>query len=283
TKISHDVGIHVSISGRIDQSVDRAIELSCRGVFQIFTCSPRRWDASPLEDKEVAAFREKTAKNNYRVYAHMPYLPNLSSPDSAFYAKSIAVLTREIIRCDSLGVENLVLHFGSHMNTSVDSGRVRIVNACNKAISATKGKKVRLLFENSADAKSVGARFELIRDVLKEVNDEKRAGVCLDTCHAFASGYDLRSEKTVQETMENFEKTIGLENLRLIHLNDSKGALASTSDRHEDIGKGQISTIGMAALLNSPLLSNIPVVLETPRDYEGEDKENIAKVKKLIL
>jgi deoxyribonuclease IV len=283
TKISHDVGIHVSISGRIDQSVDRAIELSCRGVFQIFTCSPRRWDASPLEDKEVEAFREKTAKHNYMVYAHMPYLPNLSSPDSTFYAKSIAVLIREIIRCDSLGVENLVLHFGSHMNTSIDSGRARIVNACNKAISATEGKNVRLLFENSADAKSVGARFELIRDVLKEVNDKKRAGVCLDTCHAFASGYDLRDEKTVQETIENFENTIGLENLRLIHLNDSKGALASTSDRHEDIGKGQISTIGMAALLNSPLLNNIPVVLETPRDYEGEDKENIAKVKKLIL
>ena len=169
------------------------------------------------------------------------------------------------------------------MNTSLESGRGRIVSACRKAISSTEGKKVRLLLENSADANSVGARFEVIRDVLHEVDDKKRTGVCLDTCHAFASGYDLRNEKSVEETMETFDDTIGLSRLFVIHLNDSKGTLGGTSDRHEDIGKGQIASNGMAAILNSSHLNNIPVILETPRDYEGEDRENIARVKKLII
>jgi deoxyribonuclease-4 len=280
--IAHDFGIHVSISGKIDLSVDRAIELNCKGVFQIFTCSPRRWDAAALEDNEVAAFREKIQKNNFRVFAHMPYLPNLSSPDSSFYSKSIGVLIREINRCEALGVESLVLHFGSHMNTSVDSGRSRIVAACKKALSETPNTSVRILFENSADAKSVGARFEHIQQVMKEMNDEKRTGICLDTCHAFASGYDLRTDQSVNQTMESFDRTIGLENLYLIHLNDSKGILGSASDRHEDIGKGNIGLEGMSALLKSPLLDNVPVVLETPRDFEGEDKQNVATVKKLI-
>ena len=280
--VTHDFGMHVSISGKIDLSIDRAIELGCRGVFQIFTCSPRRWDASGLEENEVAAFREKIQKSNYRVFAHMPYLPNLSSPDTTFYSKSVGVLVREINRCQALGVEGLVLHFGSHMNTSLDSGRSRIVAACKKAISETPNSSVRLLLENSADANSVGSRFELIQHVLKEIADLNRMGTCLDTCHAFASGYELRTEQSVKDSMESFNGSIGLKNLHLIHLNDSKGFLGSASDRHEDIGKGKIGLEGMTAILKSPLLDKVPVVLETPRDFEGEDKQNIATVRRLI-
>ncbi|MDA4111274.1 MAG: deoxyribonuclease IV [Thaumarchaeota archaeon] len=280
-EITHDVGIHVSISGKIDLSVDRAIEIGCRGAFQIFTCSPRRWNASPLDQKEVEAFREKATKNEYRIFAHMPYLPNLSSPDPNFYSESIKVLTREITRCDDLGVKNLVLHFGSHMNTSIESGKKRIVEACKRSISETKQSKVRMLLENSADAKSVGARFETIAAVLKELDDDKRTGVCLDTCHAFASGYDLRTPEAVKTTLENLDSTIGIRNLYLIHFNDSKGPLGSASDRHEHVGKGEIGLSGMSAVLNSGLLNNLPVVLETPSE-EGIGKRDIAIVKKLI-
>ena len=123
---NHAVGIHVSISGKLDEAVDRAIEVGCVGAFQIFTCSPRRWDASKLKSDQVEFFRKKTQQNRFQPFAHMPYLPNLSSPDEKFYSKSVEVLKREIGRCEELGVQNLVLHFGSHMATSIEAGQKRI-------------------------------------------------------------------------------------------------------------------------------------------------------------
>src|SRR5579862_6994516 len=149
-ELTHPVGIHVSISGKLEYSVDRAIELGCSDTFQIFTCSPRRWDASPLDGTEVSAYRKKISESKFRVHAHMPYLPNLSSPEDGFYSKSVLVLIRELKRCGDLGVENLVLHFGSHLKTSIDSGAERIISGCRKAIDETKGLQVRMLLENSA-------------------------------------------------------------------------------------------------------------------------------------
>jgi deoxyribonuclease IV len=277
----HPVGIHVSISGKIDQAVDRAIALNCCGAFQIFTCSPRRWDASPLDTPEVSMFQKKASGASFEVFVHMPYLPNLSSPDSGFYSRSTAVLTREIQRCSSLGIRNLILHFGSHMGTSIEAGRDRIVAACKKSIEATEGSDVRLLLENSADPKSVGSNFATISEVLRLVDERRRTGVCLDTCHAFAAGYDLSTESAVEKSLEVFDSSIGLTNLFLIHLNDSKGNLGSGLDRHESIGKGKIGRSGMSAILTSKRILPLPVVLETPRDYEGEDKENIELTKLL--
>jgi deoxyribonuclease IV len=275
------VGIHVSISGKIDQCFERAWDLACTGTFQIFTCSPRRWDAAPLDPLEVGAFQKKLSDSGYEIFVHMPYLPNLSSPDGAFYSKSIQVLQREIKRCSELGIKYLVLHFGSHMGTSIEAGKERIASACNRSIQATGKLDVRLLLENSADPKSVGSSFKTIGEVLELVKDQERIGVCLDTCHAFASGYDLTSVAAVQKTLKDFESSIGLSNLYLIHLNDSKGKLGSALDRHEDIGKGNIGRAGMEAILTSEMLTTLPVVLETPRDYDGEDKENIETTKRL--
>jgi deoxyribonuclease IV len=280
-KSQHPVGIHVSISGKIDQCFERAWDLSCRGTFQIFTCSPRRWEAAPLDPLEVSAFRKKLSDSGCEIFVHMPYLPNLSSPDGFFYSKSIQVLQREIKRCSELGLKNLVLHFGSHMGTSIEDGKERIASACNKSIQATTNLDVRLLLENSADPKSVGSSFKTIGEVLQLVKDQERIGVCLDTCHAFASGYDLTSIAAVQKTMKDFDSSIGLSNLYLVHLNDSKGKLGSSLDKHEDIGKGNIGRAGMTAILKSEMLRKIPIILETPRDYEGEDKENIETTKSL--
>ena len=276
----HPIGIHVSISGKLDLSVDRAIELGCSGTFQIFTCSPRRWNASPLEGIEVLSFRRKISDSKFKVHAHMPYLPNLSSPEDKFYSDSVGVLIREIGRCGELGVENLVLHFGSHMKTSIEAGAARIISACKKSIDETKGMEVRLLLENSADPKSVGSNFDTIGRVLEGIANNKRMGVCLDTCHAFASGYDLTTSSHVKKSLEIFDSSIGLSNLFLIHLNDSKGKIGSGLDRHESIGKGNIGAAGMTAILRSEKLDHLPVVLETPRDYEGEDKENIKTAKR---
>jgi len=219
--------------------------------------------------------------SKFEAFVHMPYLPNLSSPDAAFYSKSTHVLRREIGRCSELGIRFLVLHFGSHMKTTIDSGRDRIVSACRKAIEETDGIDVQLLLENSADPNSVGSNFKTIGEVLDLVKDKRRMGVCLDTCHAFASGYDLSNEAAVEKSASLFDSEIGLRNLYLIHLNDSKGKLGSGLDRHESIGKGNIGQAGMSAILTTKEFESLPVILETPRDYEGEDRENIELTKRL--
>lgn len=211
----------------------------------------------------------------------MPYLPNLSSPEANFYSRSCQVLTREIRRCGELGVRYLVLHFGSHLKTTVDAGRERIAAACKNSIDETPDSDVILLLENSADPNSVGSSFASIGQALDWIGDGKRMGVCLDTCHAFASGYDLSSESSLEASLDKLDSAIGLSKLSLIHLNDSKGKLGSGLDRHESIGKGNIGRKGMKAILTSKRLSNLPVVLETPRDYEGEDRENMAMTKSL--
>lgn len=277
------VGIHVSISGKLDLSVDRAIEVGCVGAFQIFTCSPRQWKASKLKPGEVDFFKSKVKQNNFRVFAHMPYLPNLSSPEESFYRKSVDVLKREIGRCDELGVRYLVLHFGSHMGTSIEAGQKRIIGACNEALRDLANSQVRMLLENSAGVKnSVGSEFPFIRKVLEAIHDRDRVGVCFDTCHAFAANYDLRTMEAVQETIADLERNVGLENLHLIHLNDSKGGIGDSLDRHEHIGGGKIGIEGMSAILNLKELRHLPVVLETPMDEEGDDKRDIETVRKLI-
>lgn len=279
---NHSVGIHVSISQKLDLAVDRAIEAGCIGAFQIFTCSPRQWNATKLKPTEVELFKQKVEQSNFEIFAHMPYLPNLSSPDAQFYAKSIEVLKRQVSRCEELGAKNLVLHLGSHMGTSVEQGHRRIIDACNEALG--RSSEVRLLLENSAGVKnSVGSEFPNLKHVLDGVSETNRIGVCLDTCHAFASGYDLSTVKAVRETVDKFETEVGIDRLFLIHLNDSKGNLGDRLDRHEHIAKGKIGNEGMRAILHEKRLSHIPVVLETPFEKEGDDKRDIASVKKLIL
>lgn len=278
----HSVGIHVSISQKFDLAVERATEAGCVGAFQIFTCSPRQWNASKLKPTEVESFKIKTSKYGFEPFAHMPYLPNLSSPDSSFFAKSVEVLKRELSRCEQLGVKNLVLHFGSHMGTSIEQGQRRFIDACNEALGQKKD--VRLLLENSAGVKnSVGSEFPYLKLVMDRLSDSNRVGICLDTCHAFAAGYDLSSAEAVRETISKFEIEVGIDKLFLIHLNDSKGDLGDGLDRHEHIGKGKIGRRGMSAILQEERLRHIPVVLETPLDKEGDDKSDIATVKKLIL
>ena len=283
SQIHRRIGIHVSISGKLDLSVDRAIEVGCVGTFQIFTCGPRRWAAADLKKNEVALFKEKVVKGGFRVFAHMPYLPNLASPDSTYFEKSIDTLTREILRCDTMGVPYLVLHFGSHMGTSLNAGHEKVIEACKTAIANTKHCSVRLLLENSAGVKnSIGSRFEYVKKVLDGIDDEKRTGTCLDTCHAFASGYDLRNYESVKATVKEFQHKVGIDKLHLIHLNDSKGEIGSGRDRHESIGLGQIGKDGLSAFLNMEELAEVSVVLETPIEKDGDDKRNVQIVKNMV-
>lgn len=277
------IGIHVSIAKQMDLAVDRAIELGCSKTFQIFTCSPRRWAASPIDGSEAGRFREKVGRSKFDPVAHMPYMPNLCSSDDHLYSGSIDVLVREIRRCAELGIKGLVVHFGSHSGSSIEEGRARIVTACKKAIEATKAcENVRILFENSAGSRnSVGSRFEHIKSTLDSIADDARTGVCLDTCHAFAAGYDLRTPEDVSVALRQFDEAIGLNKLYLIHANDSKAELGRGLDRHEHIGLGKIGDRGFRALLDMKETRALPFILETPIDERRGDKENLDQLKKL--
>ena len=277
------VGAHVSISGSIANAVSNAVERKCNA-FQIFTRSPRSWFAKELELEEINKFKDRLSSSNidrFATTAHMPYLPNLSSPDKEGYDKSIKTMIKEVQRCNSLGIPYLVTHLGSHRGTGEEKGIKRLVDALNKV--AEVDADVTILLENTAGQKnSVGSNFEQWSEIFSECKQKNRFGVCFDTCHAFAAGYDLRTKKTVEKTLKNFDDAIGFEHLKILHLNDSKGMLNENRDRHEHIGLGQIGDEGMTEIVKIMNQKKIPMILETPIDEKRDDFGNIEKVKSLV-
>ena len=275
------LGAHVSISGAIHMSVDRAVELGCT-TFQIFTRNPRGWTYTKLKKAEVDEFRRKSEAAGFRVaMAHMPYLPNIASPKKDIYEKSVRSLVAELERCGALGLELLVVHVGSHLGAGLEKGVEQVANAVNRAVEAVDN-QVKVLLENMAGQRnSCGSRFEDIAEILSRVKNADRVGVCLDTCHLLAAGYDIRSEEAVEATISRFDKVVGLSRLWAVHLNDSKGALGSGLDRHEHIGMGNIGENGFKAFINHPAIRDKPMVIETPEDERGNYATDLAKLRKL--
>lgn len=276
------VGVHVSISGSISAAVDNAVEREC-SAFQIFTRSPRMWTAKEISDKDASEFREKLASSKIdrlATVAHMPYLPNLASPNPDTHAKSVDVLVREVERCAKIGVPYLVAHLGSHMGMGEKKGIRQLVSAFTRAASAKND--VTILLENTAGQKnSVGSEFDQWAEIFSQLKPRDRFGVCFDTCHAFAYGYDLRTEKGVADTFRKFDDAVGFENLKILHLNDSKGELGSNLDRHDHVGLGKIGEKGMTAVVKIANKKDIPIILETPIDNIRDDFANLKKVKEL--
>jgi len=216
------------------------------------------------------------------VFAHMSYLPNLASPRDEVYKKSVKTLTSELERCRRLEIPYLVTHLGSHLGAGMQTGFMRLINGINQAFNVTDG-DVTLLLENTAGTRnSMGSTLEDIQHIIERLSHPERAGVCFDTCHAFAAGYDLRTEETVEATVRKIDEVIGFEKLKLVHLNDSKGDLNSRIDRHEHIGMGKIGEEGFRSVLGSRL-GDLPLILETPKDYRRSDVGNLMKVKKLAV
>jgi deoxyribonuclease IV len=275
------LGAHVSISGAIHMSVDRAVELGCT-TFQIFTRNPRGWTYTKLKKAEMDEFRRKFEAAGFRVaMAHMPYLPNIASPKKDIYEKSVRSLVAELERCGALGLELLVVHVGSHLGAGLEKGVEQVANAVNRAVEAVDN-QVKVLLENMAGQRnSCGSRFEDIAEILSRVKNADRVGVCLDTCHLLAAGYDIRSEEAVDATISRFDKVVGLNRLWAVHLNDSKGALGSGLDRHEHIGMGNIGENGFKAFINHPAIRDKPMVIETPEDERGNYATDLAKLRKL--
>ena len=274
------IGAHVSISGSISNAVNNAIERKCNA-FQIFTRSPRSWFAKDLDLGETKKFREKLEASDIdrmATCAHMPYLPNLSTPEDEGYEKSIKSMIEEVKRCDKLGIPYLVTHLGSHKGSGEENGIKRLTNALNE-VAKTKA-DVMILLENTAGQKnSVGSDFKQLGEIFNQLKPVKKFGVCFDTCHAFVSGYDLRSKDKVKETFDEFEKYVGIKNLKILHLNDARGEIGCNLDRHYHLGLGGIGEKGISAVVKFANKEKIPIILETPIDDDRDDFENVRKAK----
>ncbi|MGQ0794875.1 MAG: deoxyribonuclease IV [Nitrosopumilaceae archaeon] len=277
------LGMHVSISGSIDRAVDNALTLGCTA-FQIFTRNPRGWKAKPLSNDVITNFREKLAASKidrFATFAKMPILSNLSSPHGDFFVRSLNSLIDETRRAGQLGIPYLISKLGSHMGAGDERAIEKLVEAFTKATSENQN-DVMILLQNTAGFKnSVGSDFEQLASILRQLKPANRFGICFDTCHAFAAGYDLRTETSVSTTLKKFDESIGFEHLKLIHLNDSKGEIGCNVNRHEHIGLGKIGEEGLRHVIKFASSKKIPIILETPIDDRRDDFGNIKKVKEL--
>ena len=270
------IGCHVSISGSIDKSVDNAVERNC-SAFQIFTRSPRSWHAKDLTKEDIDAFKSKLKSSKidrFATCAHMPYLPNLATPKNDGFEKSVNTLISEVERCAQLGIPYLVTHLGSHLGTGEEAGIKKLVEGLTKA-GQTKNDVI-ILLENTAGQKnSVGSDFKQLGEIFKQLKPGKKFGVCLDTCHAFVAGYDLRTADKVKETFKEFDKHVGIENLKILHLNDARGEIGCNLDRHYHLVLGGIGGEGITSVVKFANKKKIPIILETPIDDDRDDFENV--------
>lgn len=256
------IGAHVSVAGGIENAFARGQKIGANAI-QVFTRNANRWQAAPLTDQAIEAFRAAHNQSSMRyLVAHDSYLINLASPDETLRQKSIAAFLDEMERCQLLGIPDLVMHPGAHVGSGAEAGLQRVVE-CLQIILDSAPEDVRILIENTAgQGSSLGASFEELATIL-EAFTSPRLAVCFDSCHAFAAGYDLRSAESYQQVMAEFDRLIGLEQLALFHLNDSKKPLSSRVDRHELIAQGEIGALGFTTLMRDERFANIAKILET--------------------
>jgi deoxyribonuclease IV len=275
------IGVHLSISGGMHCALEKAHELRIQAV-QIFLKNSNRWVARPYTDEEIRLFND--AKSRYpgiAIFAHTGYLINLAGEGDT-HKKSIQALADELGRASQLDIEYLVLHPGSHGGRGIEQGIDRIAESLNLVLDR-KHKTMVLLETTAGQGASIGHRFEHLASIIDRVAHKSRMGVCLDTCHVFAAGYDISEKKSFDAVFSEFDSIIGLDRLRLIHINDSKRECGSRVDRHEHIGKGRIGTAGFTLILNSSRLKKVPCVLETPKfDDDKADRQNLKLLRRLI-
>jgi deoxyribonuclease-4 len=278
------VGAHVSASGGVENAPLNANSIGAKA-FALFTKNQRQWFSNPLSKASIKAFRENCEKYNYKPFQILPhdsYLINLGHPEKEPLEKSRASFLDEMQRCELLGLDRLNFHPGSHLKTiSEEECLRRIAESINIVLDKTKG--VTAVIENTAgQGTNMGHKFEQIRFMIDNVNDKSRVGVCIDTCHAYTSGYNIKSPEGYAETFNIFDKIIGFKYLRGMHINDSKKELATRVDRHDNIGKGSLGEDFFRMLMNDGRLDNIPLILETPDEslWEAEIKNLYALIKK---
>ncbi len=259
------VGAHVSAEGGVQNAPLNAAAIGAKA-FALFTKNQRQWQAAALGKDQISLFKENCRTRGFdprHILPHDTYLINLGNPEKNGLAKSRHAFSQEMKRCQQLGLVYLNFHPGNHKNLSSEAECLkRIAESVNRALSESEG--VTAVVENtSGQGSAVGYRFEHLRDLIGLVKEQKRIGVCLDTCHAFSAGYDLRDKQAYERTMKEFDRIIGLRWLKALHLNDSKALFASRIDRHQNLGKGELGLEPFRLIMNDPRLDELPMILET--------------------
>ena len=277
------LGAHMPTSGGLHKSLTGGLEIGCNAV-QLFTCSPRQWNHPPLTDAAIEAFNEATASTGITsLIAHDSYLINLAAPSAENLEKSRKAFRVELDRANALGIQWLVTHMGAHVNEGEDAAYERLIESMAMILKETDelGYTVGVAMETTAgQGTGLGWQFEQLGRVLKGVGDNDRLGVCLDTCHIFVAGYDIRTPETYADTWLKFDTEIGKSKLKVLHLNDAKKPLGSRVDRHEHIGEGQIGYEAFRRIVTDPTLAHVPCILETP-ETETMHEVNLNRLKSL--
>lgn len=275
-------GFHIWIGEGFSKVPELARKRRARTI-QFFSRNPRAWALSLIPEEEVKKFREGVEALDIKpLFLHMPYLPNLASSKEDFYIKSIDALSKELERAEILGAQFLITHMGSRREASEQESIERLIKAINYSLDRVRN-KVTVVVENTAgQGTQIGYKFSQIKTVIDGVENRERIGVCLDTAHAFQSGYDLSQRDGLERTLEEFERLIGLDKLKLLHLNDSKTPLGSRVDRHWHIGEGYIGSEGFKNIVNHPKLFHFPGIMETPHKREEDDIRNMSKIESLV-
>jgi len=270
------VGAHVSAAGGVENAPLNAFEIGAKA-FALFTKNQRQWVASPLTLASIRAFKENCEKYNYKPFQILPhdsYLINLGHPDKDLLAKSRTAFNDEMQRCEQLGLDRLNFHPGGHLNLITEEECLdRIAESINIALGKTKG--VTAVIENTAgQGSNMGNKFEHLKYIIDKVEDKLRVGVCIDTCHTFVSGYNIKTREGFKSTFAEFERIVGFSYLKGMHLNDTKKDLGTRVDRHDSIGKGFLGSEMFSELMNDSRFDDLPLILETPDEtlYEAEIK-----------
>jgi deoxyribonuclease-4 len=282
--MSDYLGAHISISGGLHLAIDRAVAAGC-SVVQIFTRNSNQWKGKAVSVADAALFRSKLAASGlHEVISHDIYLINLAAPPGETRDKSLIAFRDELESCASLGINKIVMHPGSHLADSPQTGLERVVTAFDQLFSEVPQFEGRVLIETTAgQGSNLGRTFEELATIINGSRYPEKFGVCFDTCHTFAAGYDTATEEGYRDTMEQFDRLIGLPRLLCFHLNDSKKGLGSRVDRHEHIGQGALGLNPFRFILNDPRFATLPKVLETPKgDNDEMDAVNLALLRGLI-
>ena len=278
------LGAHMSIAGGFEKAVERGQALGCTAI-QLFTKNNNQWAARPIAADEARRFRDVlSASGLSHVVAHDSYLINLCTPDDALWRKSVDALVHELERCALLGVPWLVIHPGAHTGAGEQAAIRRMAEAIDAVHARVPADRASLAIETAAgQGTTIGHRFEQIAAVLARTRDPGRVGLCLDTCHVFAAGYDLRTQRGYAEAMRRLDGEIGIERLVAVHVNDSKRDCGSRVDRHEHIGRGYLGLDAFRWLMNDERLRGLPLLLETPKDEHGrDDVRNLTALLRLV-
>jgi deoxyribonuclease-4 len=281
------LGAHMSIAGGHHHAIEAAVAAGC-DCLQLFVKNQRQWKAAPIPAVAADEFRQAFVRSGLVAsIAHASYLLNLAAIDREQRDRSVEALIDELERCEMLGIGALVLHPGAAMGDPPSRGIRRIAGALNRVLRATDGCPTRLLLENVAgQGTTIGATFEQLARIRDGVKAWHRMGVCLDTCHLFAAGYDFRTPDGYAAVMGALDATLGAEHVHCIHTNDSKGPLGGRLDRHEHIGEGQIGRSGFANFLNDPRWREVPFILETPKGTDERqrdfDRLNLQRLRRLV-